>query len=204
MAKVEHGDVSNWDREYLVLDTGNSDYKTQGRDAGYKFFSKYLLPYLRVSKTEKCSLADMGYKEPIKNPDGDSYMPLTAQSTFIALADGAVFTINYSLSEDSIAGQDNPNLKYLFCYLLQVDINGPKSPNVLGKDVFLFVYPIGYNAKLYFWGAENPKFYTSEGRVDYLDVSRDDILESCNKAEGISCGALIQYDGWKISDDYPW
>lgn len=31
-----------------------------------------------------------------------------------------------------------------------------------------------------------------------------DILKACNKSKKSLCATLIQYDGWRIADDYPW
>ena len=79
---------------------------------------------------------------------------------------------------------------------IYVDINGLKKPNVVGKDIFeiLFEYQKG-DIILYGKG-----------------ISRTNLLSDqdagCNKnpgnLRGQLCGGLIQLDGWKIGDGYPW
>mgnify|MGYP003238774953 CR=1 FL=1 len=57
---------------------------------------------------------------------------------------------------------------------INVDINGNAKPNVYGRDIFTFML-----------------------------TSATKKLNSQYDA-GFYCGALIQYDGWEIKDDYPW
>lgn len=77
-----------------------------------------------------------------------------------------------------------------------VDINGDGLPNMIGKDVF----PISLTKSkgvVNFWGNGN-------NRTTLLT----DATYGCNRTStpsaGWYCGALIQYDGWEIADDYPW
>lgn len=91
----------------------------------------------------------------------------------------------------------NNNGVKLFDILISVDINGDKGPNVSGKDVFHYYLNAGNVSRTNFWGLTG------------TNIKRETLLNDsgrgCNKnANGQYCGALIQYDGWKISDDYPW
>lgn len=81
-----------------------------------------------------------------------------------------------------------------------MDLNGNNPPNIVGKDVFhLVIMPGG---KLLFY----------PGWWDPITTKRSDIVGTgdyaCNKSAnsnaGISCGMLMQLDGWEIKDDYPW
>ena len=70
------------------------------------------------------------------------------------------------------------------------DINGPKFPNLLGKDVFVF------NVDL-----------NKEVIVPYgTDASVSALNSNCSKGSpsGVYCAAKIVRDGWEIKDDYPW
>ena len=68
-----------------------------------------------------------------------------------------------------------------------IDLNGPKKPNIIGKDVFLFMI---YNDKVIAFGS-----YNSENFIN----------SSCIKTgNGQMCAAKIIKDGWEIKDDYPW
>jgi len=88
------------------------------------------------------------------------------------------------------------------------DINGLKGPNKVGKDIFVLetnkdsnYYPVFVGSRL-----QRAKLI-SKG----IDVQSDTDTNNmgCNKSSkgifvGWLCGALIQQDGWKIKDDYPW
>ncbi len=77
--------------------------------------------------------------------------------------------------------------------LISVDLNAMKNPNKMGKDIFA----------LETVGGINHCRFRAEGHARTLLIN--DVNYGCNKsANGIFCGALIQQDGWKISDDYPW
>ncbi len=40
-------------------------------------------------------------------------------------------------------------------------------------------------------------------KFEYPNMTRKEHINFC-KTEGKYCGLLIQLDGWKIKDDYPW
>ena len=88
-----------------------------------------------------------------------------------------------------------------------IDLNGYKKPNRLGKDNFFVV------------------LWKDTGKVDFYHSCDSDgekyvtrsisVLKNgtgcanrygCNNndAQGWWCGALIQAQGWQITDDYPW
>ena len=90
--------------------------------------------------------------------------------------------------------------KYVRVY---VDINGEKGPNILGRDIFVFIY--------YIYTVDNKNFkglFLPECAL----LSRDRILNDswgCNRKSetsdsGICCAELIRRDGWQIKEDYPW
>jgi hypothetical protein len=69
-----------------------------------------------------------------------------------------------------------------------IDVNGQKKPNVIGKDVFVFVFtkergllPAGH------------------------DMTDQRIATNCSKSgTGAFCIERIIRNGWKIAKDYPW
>ena len=81
-------------------------------------------------------------------------------------------------------------------YIL-VDINGPKSPNIAGKDVFVFVINDN-NSTLHFSGGDRNYVLTNQ----YSACSKKNLGNA--DSAGLFCGRLIQLDGWKFSSDYPW
>lgn len=73
---------------------------------------------------------------------------------------------------------------------LHIDINGPKGPNIAGRDVF--------------------SFRLSGTAPTYTIDSLKPVKSRCDKSSdnsawnGFGCAELIINNGWKIPDDYPW
>jgi prepilin-type N-terminal cleavage/methylation domain-containing protein len=156
----------------------------QSEEGSKNFFNKYLVPYLKVAKNcenETTGVCQFRYR----------YLNETTTRTMgasrprIILSDGTLVsgtTFNY---EDT--GWKGA--------IIQIDINGQKTPNTFGKDIFEFYYNIQNGVG---------KLIPSAGLS-----SRNNVLSSetygCNKnASGSFCAALIMFDGWQIKDDYPW
>ncbi len=77
--------------------------------------------------------------------------------------------------------------------LLVVDLNGPKMPNIIGRDVFHF------------------QIDTSRGVVTGYSIydknlcTKDSInIYGASAETSRVCASKIMSDGWKILDDYPW
>lgn len=87
-----------------------------------------------------------------------------------------------------------------------IDLNGPKGPNIMGRDVFQFDMT-DYNIDKFclYGGGHNcivaPHPYI-EGSWSAFGRTIDG---SCNKnSNGSTCASKIIRDGWKIAPDYPW
>ena len=101
-----------------------------------------------------------------------------------------------------------------------IDINGPKKPNVLGKDIFNFqLYStrtsskgpnVGLMAQGMYRLDEETNMFAPNSRYDIMtgNYSTSSGAGSCSKTgirnQGLTCSALIIMDGWEIRDDYPW
>ena len=69
------------------------------------------------------------------------------------------------------------------------DLNGVKPPNIIGKDVFMFIVDFDKNIV----------------RANGYDKTTNEINRNCSlSGTGAYCAAKIMRDGWKIADDYPW
>ena len=150
------------------------------------FFTTYLKPYLIITKD--CGLSTYGEcYYPIKKMDGDPAGQTSPRQRFY-LNDTYIGIVPLTVD-----GGGNTFT------MLEMDINGEKSPNICGKDVFFFVfYSQHSNSSLsgrlfpYGW---NQSRATLRGTSGY----------GCNTAApGQACAALIMHDNWQISDDYPW
>ena len=87
-----------------------------------------------------------------------------------------------------------------FGHVIIVDINGLKSPNQLGRDIFVFqvslkgaVVPFYSRASLEYAGNGNDEM-TEEDRIEMLN-------SECNASEGqgFTCAEKIIMDGWKMN-----
>ncbi len=178
LAIAEHGPIQGWEIGTIY-----------GGEAAQKFADTYMIPYLKVSKN--CGIKTTGdcafkYTNLSKNSTGQ----LGTSYTRFYLNDGTLIglaLIHYG---------NDPELNQ--AARVEIDINGQKAPNIVGKDYFAFDYKI-------------KNFASGNGRfVPLGDItsSRTYLMGGewgCNKnGHGSYCAALIMKDGWEIKDDYPW
>ena len=79
---------------------------------------------------------------------------------------------------------------------MTIYLNSKQKPNLYGRDIFhIILNPSTTNINMYGIG---------QTREDLLDGNRGCKEKIGNNQSGEWCGALIQYDGWQIKDDYPW
>ncbi|MCD7878835.1 MAG: type II secretion system GspH family protein [Candidatus Gastranaerophilales bacterium] len=88
---------------------------------------------------------------------------------------------------------------------IEIDVNGAKGPNALGRDRFEFdllsgtyikEHPVAKAIDTYYY------MYNSYG-TNVTSISREDRLKFCQNS-GYYCSGLIMYDGWEIKSDYPY
>ena len=182
LSQAENGEMQTWDKDLF-----HKDIK--------KYVQIYYLPYFKGEKD--LTFVDKNYK--ITNLNGRVLFSSSSESytATIKAADGQLF-----LFDKTSEGQG-----YLWIF---ADINGVKGPNRIGRDVFVF------DGRNYATGDVDKHFIKFWNQSPYFD--RNILINGdghgygygCNKNDksdiylGYSCGALILFDGWKISDDYPW
>ena len=158
-----------------------------------EYFNRYYKPYFNGSQF--CiSAAACGYKAvgagsdantPWKNLKGNTigWNLLSGSSRVCFLLNDGSFVFLPRNSKDE-------NGELIYVSTIYIDINGPLSPNVLGKDVFLF------------------KIDNKKGFMPYCyDRTQEQINNGCTKnssGNNNCCTAKIMMDGWEIKDDYPW
>ena len=156
---------------------------------GYKnadVINNYLGNYLRVSencvnKSGNC-FADVNYKNLKKHDTGLNLYKLPS----LKLQNGV------SLAFETV-GSCKSNNK--ICALVYADINGGESPNILGKDLFIFTI-VNSNASA---------FLPYNLSVD-ADLLIKDEKYGCNKNAEIPmyCSGLLYTKNWSIDSKYPW
>ncbi len=186
-AEADYGDSKFWFSDMYGKTSGSEAYLNELAD-------KYFLPYVKVAK-------DFGYQSLNNIKYGNLYYlnktkftnaPYT-MSRIVILSNGTL--VQFTITGNCIIGSDGHCASdwWYGGFRVYIDINGIKKPNTLGKDVFVLNYQL-YNtndssyAKLLLYGAGN---------------SEDGLKENCSlNGSGISCGALIQHDNWKINYDW--
>lgn len=83
-----------------------------------------------------------------------------------------------------------------------VDINGDQKPNRAGRDIFTFKLDVNGNNAINMSGISEVKY--NKNRNTLLGTCRECCSKNAGDYSGDFCSGLIQYDGWKISKDYPW
>ena len=168
--------------------------------SNYNFAEKYFFPYLNV--TEKClennTIKTKGvcaFKFSYLNPNIEKDELQNNYYRFI-LSDGALVAFACYQSTEALGN---------ICGIM-IDINGIKSPNIYGRDIFRYTYFVKPGTTDY--------ATTYNGRIvpSCVESSRESLISnssaSCNKnapeRAGQCCSALIMKDGWQIKDDYPW
>ncbi len=165
LAEVDNGPYETWD-----IEMSESSY-----------YQKYINPYFKAKSLRSCGGGNnnyCSYKE-------SGWKMLDGTATQTGICAGATFittdNIVYAYRAATTDGEGNP-VVYTNVF---VDINGPKGPNYIGKDVFIF--------------NRNKKGITPLG----LGSSISTINQKCHD-DGYYCAAKIMADGWEIKDDYPW
>ncbi len=145
-----------------------------------EFFNTYIFAYM--IGLEKCSIG--GKCANIKVPNEISRGDANASSWFrYVFADGSCFGIKLGgIANDKTSA----NIHGFF------DYNCGGAPNTAGKDVFEF-WVIPGNSKANFHYAYHPQISV---------MNREQLKNLCIE-NNITCGVLIQYDNWKVSNDYP-
>jgi len=164
-----------------------------------KFLEKYLFPYLKTAKVCQPENNKDCFAENTFKLDNSTWDTIDDSWATFVLADGSAVAMMHELYKDA-----NTDEIYREQITFRFDTNGKNPPNRTGRDVFCYDMTV--------W--ENNLVHMNNKRVEpcfagYIG-NRDDFTKtngfcaSDKTSHGLGCGALIQLDGWKISDDYPW
>ena len=177
-SQYDNEQSSNW-----VTTTVSSSYEDN-----LKYFQTYWQPYLKVIKVcktmQECGYDSntKGYKMIAHDNDANNHYGQYSNVPGFIYGDGTYAYIRpYNAAPDA----ESLNLKL---QLLSIDVNGPKNPNTVGKDVFQFEIDITRGV---IKGFGSPEFCTK-------DVIKND-TENAR-----SCGGKVMADGWEFLEDYPW
>ena len=195
MAEAKNGTIDEWGSVQACIHKN-----AQGECIKY-YFDNYIAPELQVVKT--CQPTSDECWTSTKSLSGETgYLP---NGTNWSKGVISALLKNGSAIYLWAGGEDVENSRHLQIW---IDIDGPKKgKNMLGADVF------GLRVNIDNGSAEGrlKKGVTLIGAELVNSKTRSELLSGeygCSEdIEGIVagrvCGALIQLDGWKISDDYP-
>ena len=199
MAVNEYGDMKDWD----FIDTKTMAGIYPGLNT--LVFDKYYKPYL---KTTKCN-----YNAQIKAANGTRFITIEKWYNYVCLPDGVVIYGN-TLGGTGYLGSS-----------VYVDLNGKKTPNVVGQDIFTFLInrPVyksdDYNTSTYRVASKCPVGLSTcfagdyhGGSGYYWDGDEKTLVKYCLGGStdfytlasgGNSCAYMIEQAGWKIPKNYP-
>ena len=180
-AKSEHGDTELWEI--------GSDNNIQ---ASSDFASEYLIPYLNVIKT--CGTdSSGGCAYELKTLSDADFTSLLTNSTRFILNDGTLVFVSTSVNP--------PESTFPKLINIDVDINGFKRPNKMGRDYFRFAVALETTQDMY----KPTGRLNASGQSQTRETITGSDTSSCSKGKrGDYCAALIMHDNWEITKDYPW
>ncbi len=184
-SQAENGTIEEWNLSNIAQmnpEDPNGSYK----ETLTAVLDRYFLPYLDI--VEDCGLYCAQQKN-IKRYELNRINEVSWSDKFhyvITLKDGSIIAF---MMDSSGAGV------YQYIYI-NVDINGNSKPNVYGRDIFTFMLTSA-TKKLNMAG-------DGYSRETLMSSSRRGCNKNSTSDAGFYCGALIQYDGWEIKNDYPW
>ena len=188
MAQKDYGDISGWDIATGLTSLDQVDVSLNN------FANKYLIPYIKSvdecpsgssqKEREKCDYTLYWRNGVQRNA--------SFQHCYRFIINNGVVV---QLALDNF-NDETGKVVYGTTIFMQIDLNGKQKPNMYGRDIFhIILNPSTTNITMYGIG---------QTREDLLDGARGCIEKIGNFQSGEWCGALIQYDGWQIKDDYPW
>ena len=169
LSETENGNSSDWP----------TNMNWNSKDELYVWFDKYimknvnLLTDCRQAKDKRCEI-----------PLNSEYTNDNIAAIYI-FSDGSYVNI-------IPGGGKTEGLERQFH--LRYDINGNKSPNKQGKDIFSFRF---VNGQI---NCDNHNTVTSTSVSQKTD--RKKLIESCKQSPK-TCTCLIMKDSWRIKKDYP-
>lgn len=174
--------------QYAIADYGEMSYTDFYDGSSVKvqeWFSNYMKPYLKIDKV--CYDEEGCWAKNVTHLNGDSVSNLNARGiggnivTFRTM-DGTLFNAdgNVPADLDNLFGIDSD----VDALVLHIDLNGFKKPNVIGKDIYVFVY-------------------TNKGFVPAgNDRDKEFVEQECSEdGTGIMCASKIARNSWELGEE---
>ena len=185
MAEADYGDKKIWYADLAGADIDDEGNVIEGSSEAEAWFRKYLAPYMKITKIENLKSG------------------ISKGSLIIYFADGSALRTRRKDSTrdwDFFPGNVNK------CLNAQKSAEGFRDTGGRCSFAFNFVPSINTeNWKYHYNRGFEPYKYKWDGNTETL---YNDSKYGCNSTGGSSwrqyCTAIIQMNGWKIPDDYPY
>lgn len=185
----------------MAMDTGctgdlscffdSNDLATMG-DKITKYFK--IAKNCKITTNQNCWLKSAAYQydgrerySSFVNEDSTYYKFQTLDGMSYAIAPNIFANCN---SETNYTSLDN-NLSRVCIDTFLVDVNGPKAPNIWGRDIFGFYITSGKAPTLYPWGGED--------ELDYGNYWKENGYCQATNKDSANCGARIIEEGWQMN-----
>ena len=195
IAQKDLGMIEDWDF---------ANFPTQADSAQY-FYENVLKPNIKIVKYCAPSSNDC-WPDATYTLTGTEYIGLVnARQGHNSFITASGYSVHYWLNASGTGG-------WFF-----IDLNGSRKPNMLGKDIFVFML---YHKKINDNGTSINLGLHPHGLHANPMMTREDIIlgnypysvnadsggcsVTSTRSPGVSCSALIMLDNWEIKDDYPW
>lgn len=87
---------------------------------------------------------------------------------------------------------------------IMIDLNGPKKPNIAGRDVFVFNLDGEYIPGVGVHTITAPHLFSNKIDEFCSKTKSSGSVAGVFEFNGYTCASKIIRDGWQIKDDYPW
>lgn len=175
MAEVDYGDKKIWFEDLAGAELDENGNPIEGSSGSEKWFNKYLAPYMKIIKRETLSNGTFI----VYFPDGSALRPQTHTTR-----DWSFYPSNPKKCIDTYG----INSGYGIC---QFAFNFKPDENI---DIWKYHYNKGFEPWKFHW----------DGTTASLMEGCKGIYTETSVLKGVYCAALIQYNGWRIPDDYPY
>lgn len=184
-SKEENGDPLTW----------NNNLTSE------QYNQTYFIPYLKIVKTGQNDHKFIARNSSNWKPEYYFADNSFFQAPILYLSNGIIVKI---VTTDSSNTNENRII---------VDLNGKAKPNILGRDIFVFLLPKIYRTSGFGYDINNGDIKNQNGVGKLVPLGfgwdREILKSNCAQASnsryaGAVCAALIINDNWEIKDDYPW
>lgn len=112
---------------------------------------------------------------------------------------------NFKLIDGTRIGIDTPDYndseeEGAFIVPILIDVNGEKTPNKLGRDIFTFQFYISNEITPIRIGTFLPFGYSWTREK----IKSDETFGCSRQSSGMTCASMIMKDSWQMKPDYPW